>query len=436
MPGTTFAERGYDYDSLATHWTRGHAAIGDAETPAMAARALFPSHYYDDRIGGATDPGTLFEVVIALAEMDKVPPRLGFPVGDLQGHLTRVGDGWLQRYSGCDIYYSVGGGAHEVHGDIRAKYDFLGGATGVLGFPVTDETGTPDRPGRYNHFQGGSIYWTQNTGPMMVHGAIRDRWAALGWERSWLGFPTADEYRLRGAGPADHPRVAWQRFENGAMTEMHGVTDAAIPVEVDNERLRRLLRAMIDDGVHESPDNIGLEAGTEDLGTSDWGWDFYSSVPRQLGVRLHGFHDNGLWPDTDFTVELRLRLGLAWIPSISAYPTVKTLIATLDHIYVRASGAGSQQVADGVKDGIWNAFFRGGPAPGRPEVPDGAVFIAEMPTQVDQHGDGEIFVVDILTTAQGGLQFLTPAGPIVLGGAYDGRRILVQAAVDQALGDG
>ena len=46
---------------------------------------------------------------------------------------------------------------------------------GFLHYPVTDETGTPDGVGRFNHFEGGSIYWTPGTGAKEVHGAIRDQ---------------------------------------------------------------------------------------------------------------------------------------------------------------------------------------------------------------------------------------------------------------------
>ena len=63
----------------------------------------------------------------------------------------------------------------------------------MLGYPTTDETVTPVGIGRYNHFQHGSIYWTPLTGSYEVHGLIRDRWAALGWERSALGYPISDE---------------------------------------------------------------------------------------------------------------------------------------------------------------------------------------------------------------------------------------------------
>ena len=80
-----------------------------------------------------------------------------------------------------------------MHGAIRDKWALLGWENGLLGFPVTDELGTPDGVGRYSHFQGGSIYWTPQTGAWEVHGAIWDLWASLGWEQSFLGYPVGDE---------------------------------------------------------------------------------------------------------------------------------------------------------------------------------------------------------------------------------------------------
>jgi uncharacterized protein with LGFP repeats len=79
-----------------------------------------------------------------------------------------------------------------VYGDILKKYSALGGASSFLGCPTTSETGTPDGIGRYNHFQGGSIYWTAKTGAFEVHGDIRAKWASVGWERGY-GYPTTDE---------------------------------------------------------------------------------------------------------------------------------------------------------------------------------------------------------------------------------------------------
>jgi uncharacterized protein with LGFP repeats len=60
---------------------------------------------------------------------------------------------------------------------------------------------TPGGGARYNHFtKNGSIYWSGATGAHNVQGEIRNRWAALGWERSYLGLPTSDEYAISGGG--------------------------------------------------------------------------------------------------------------------------------------------------------------------------------------------------------------------------------------------
>jgi uncharacterized protein with LGFP repeats len=116
---------------------------------------------------------------------------LRYPVTDER--TTPDGIGRYNHFQGGSIYWTSATGAFEVHGDIRAKWASLGWERSFLGYPLTDETTTPDGVGRYNHFQGGSVYWTPGTGAHEVHGAIRARWASLGWERSFLGYPTSDE---------------------------------------------------------------------------------------------------------------------------------------------------------------------------------------------------------------------------------------------------
>jgi len=101
--------------------------------------------------------------------------------------------GRFRDFERGSIYWKSQTGAHEVHGDIRIKWAQLGGERGFLGFPMTDELGTPDGRGRFNHFEGGSIYWKPETHAHEVHGAIRDKWASMGWERSRLGYPISDE---------------------------------------------------------------------------------------------------------------------------------------------------------------------------------------------------------------------------------------------------
>jgi uncharacterized protein with LGFP repeats len=54
--------------------------------------------------------------------------------------------------------------------------------------------GTPDGQGWYSHFERGSIYAQGGaTQAFVVSGAIRDKWASLGWERGGLGFPISNE---------------------------------------------------------------------------------------------------------------------------------------------------------------------------------------------------------------------------------------------------
>ncbi|HEY7308923.1 MAG TPA: hypothetical protein VH643_06090 [Gemmataceae bacterium] len=124
---------------------------------------------------------------------------------------TADGKGRCRDFEHGSIYWSPQTGACEVHGDIRIKWAQLGGERGFLGFPLTDELGTPDGRGRFNHFQGGSIYWTPQTGAHEVHGAIREKWASMGWERSRLGFPISDEH----TPPGWHGRAT--TFEGGTI---------------------------------------------------------------------------------------------------------------------------------------------------------------------------------------------------------------------------
>ncbi|TDL31658.1 polysaccharide deacetylase family protein [Arthrobacter nitrophenolicus] len=130
---------------------------------------------------------------------------LGFPLTDETA--TPGAAGRYNNFTGGAIYFSTGTGAHEVHGAIRGRYLELGGPAGVLGFPVSDETGTPDGIGRYNHFSGtnmaSSIYWSPATGAHEVYGAIRAQWVALGWERSRLGYPTSGEYGIKDGRRSD-----------------------------------------------------------------------------------------------------------------------------------------------------------------------------------------------------------------------------------------
>lgn len=111
---------------------------------------------------------------------------------------TPDGVGRFNYFEGGSIYWSPETGAYEIHGAILDRWSQLGWETSVLGYPTTNELPTPDGTGRYNHFRGGSVYWSPQTGAHEVYGAILERWSQLGWETSWLGYPTSGEYDVPG----------------------------------------------------------------------------------------------------------------------------------------------------------------------------------------------------------------------------------------------
>jgi hypothetical protein len=146
---------------------------------------------------------------------------------DLGAKLTEIvptpnRTGAHQQFEHVSIYWSPATGVGWVFGAIRDKWRDTGWENGVLGFPKTGENGTPDGRARYTHFEFGSIYWTPQIGAHEVHGDIHARWAAYGWERAggpsdyynvpWaLGYPTSDEL----VAPDGRGRANF--FENGAI---------------------------------------------------------------------------------------------------------------------------------------------------------------------------------------------------------------------------
>lgn len=131
---------------------------------------------------------------------------------------TFDGQGRAQTFRGGIISWHPTIGAHEVHGAILARWLELGREQ--FGHPITDETTCPDGKGKFNHFRAlqfqqqpppeSSIYWSPDTGPHDVFGAIRDKWASTGFERGPLGYPVLSALTEKGG--------AIQRFQRGVIT--------------------------------------------------------------------------------------------------------------------------------------------------------------------------------------------------------------------------
>lgn len=120
--------------------------------------------------------------------------KLGFPLNDETGTPDKVGR--YNHFQNGSIYWTPSTGAQIIDGAIRDKWAELGWERSELGYPVSSTLTAPDGVGRFSHFQNGSIYWTPQTGAHFINGAIRDKWAELGWELSELGYPISDIKKL------------------------------------------------------------------------------------------------------------------------------------------------------------------------------------------------------------------------------------------------
>ncbi len=86
--------------------------------------------------------------------------RLGCPLGIEQ---TAHHGGRMQQFDGGSVYWSKGTGAHVVAGRILDLWQGNQGEAGCIGYPIDEESETPDRRGRFQHFQHGTI-WRWNDG--------------------------------------------------------------------------------------------------------------------------------------------------------------------------------------------------------------------------------------------------------------------------------
>lgn len=177
------------------------------------------SIYWSPATGAQLIYGLIREKWAALG-WEKSP--LGYPTCDESN--AGSGRGRFNNFqNGTIIWQSGSQAAFAVYGMIYGKWGEQNWDRGFLGFPVTDETGTPDGIGRYNHFEGGSIYWTPNTGAKLIYGLIRAKWAELGWETGRLGYPRTDELATQGT----NSRGRYNLFEGG---EIHWTPEGGATV--------------------------------------------------------------------------------------------------------------------------------------------------------------------------------------------------------------
>ena len=89
------------------------------------------------------------------------------------------------------IYWSPDTGAHLVLGAIHSRWAALGWEKSRLGYPVGSESCGLRDGGCFQDFQNGAMYWSPATGAQAVEGSVRKKWASTAWETGYLGYPTA-----------------------------------------------------------------------------------------------------------------------------------------------------------------------------------------------------------------------------------------------------
>jgi uncharacterized protein with LGFP repeats len=182
------------YNALGGSNVLGNPITNESSTPDGIGRYNYFSNdwaiYWTPNTGAWSVHGAILNHWAAMGWERSV---VGYPMTDETG--TPDGVGRFNHFANDgSIYWTPNTQAHEVHGAIRAKWSAMGWERGVLGYPVMDESVTPNKVGRFNYFSGhGAIYWTGPTGANSIHGAILDKWGAMGWENSVLGFPATDE---------------------------------------------------------------------------------------------------------------------------------------------------------------------------------------------------------------------------------------------------
>ncbi|WP_245663445.1 LGFP repeat-containing protein [Nocardia inohanensis] len=132
---------------------------------------------------------------------------LKYPLAD-EGATAKPGR--YQLFQGGSMYWSVGTAAHALTGVVLDKYGKVGWENSPLGFPLTDVQKTTKGEGFYTLFEGGAIFSTTKTGTHVTWGSIRDEWVRAGAENGSYGFPTSDEY--------DYQNGKAQDFQGGKIT--------------------------------------------------------------------------------------------------------------------------------------------------------------------------------------------------------------------------
>jgi uncharacterized protein with LGFP repeats len=314
---------------------------------------------------------------------------LGYPKTD-ESDSGGGAKGRFNLFQGGAITWKQGAKeAFETHGAIRGKFGQMGWEAGFLGFPTTDETHTPDGVGRFNHFEGGSVYWKPSISAHEVHGLIRQFWASHGWERNAeLGYPVSDETPTHAGS-----QHRFSDFENGVLYWKHGSAEAVpltkFPIGSQSaDQVVSQINGMVTSAL-KSNSRVYIKSGPALAEVTDYSWD--GSRVRNRLYRIHvdvGIDISGVPDPTsnlDFWIEIAFDRGKGTVWASLHHATFHTHVPWPTSMGVSASEINAQYKA--VLDPMV------GVPQGTQKVPEGAHLLSAkvMPT-----GDLNVYLQPLL----------------------------------------
>ena len=211
--------------NVSSRFRRGAVALGGLLITASAVLMNAPAVY------AAPTTDAVNAINDRYAAFGGATSLLGAPIGD----AIDAPGGAERDYEGGAIFYSQDTGAHVMYGAILDRYQALGGPGSELGYPTNDESDTGDGTGRFNDFTtpgGASMYWTPQWGASVIKGRVLDAWRESGGIAGPFGYPSADTSVLDGVqtgkfvGP-DGTEIQWS--EGAGLVTVPAALAATIP---------------------------------------------------------------------------------------------------------------------------------------------------------------------------------------------------------------
>ena len=137
------------------------------------------------------------------------------------------GDGVRQRVTPGVPEVVIRKAPGEPYGAIGEKWRQLGGATGMMGKPLIDETDAANG-GRFVEFEWGYIFWRPDLGAHNVLYPLSRKWVGMGRE-SGFGYPVTDTFSsVRNGRCVDFERggtICWEP-SRGRSSAVYGLIRA------------------------------------------------------------------------------------------------------------------------------------------------------------------------------------------------------------------